>query len=117
MISKPIEYKKFVIQLQGSGFESLVRAAGKVASFWVVSNDPKIRSIFAFSTSMMDFFENQGDTEEKILELAVFVIKQYIDENRVEDLEEYTFEYRSHQFMNVNSASWWTKTLKSSFSS
>jgi len=114
MINKPIEYKNFVIQLQGEGFKPLVNAAGRVASFWVVSKEPKIRSIFAFATSLLDFLENQGDSEDKILDLAVFLREQDIDNRKVKDLEEYTFQYKSHQFIPDDNAGWWQKTLKSS---
>ena len=111
-INKPITHKSFVIQMQGEGFKFVSHIAGKIASFWVVSNEPKVRSMFAFATSMLDSFENEGDSEEKMIELAVTTIKQYIDDNKIQDLEEYTFKYKSHAFIPDENPKWWTKSLR-----
>lgn len=115
MTNTPITYKDFTIQLQGNGFRIIPNVSGKVASFWVVNKEnkeKKIRSIFAFARSLMDSFENVGESEDKILDSAVSLIKKYIDDGSIQDLEEYPFEYKSHQFLINLNANWWTKTLK-----
>ena len=106
------QYNNFVIQSQGDGFAPASNIAGKIASFWVVRKTPQTRSIFAFATSMLDAFEVEDDSEEKMLTSAVDLIKQYIDGNRIQDLEEYTFKYQSHKFVVDDNAKWWTKSLK-----
>lgn len=115
MMNKPIEHSKFVIQIQGDGFKDSPNIAGRIASFWVVSKEHKIRSLFAFVRSLTDAFENEGETEEKILDSAVTLIKQYIDKGNIHDLEEYTFEYKSHQFLPQNNPNWWIKSLRTYF--
>jgi hypothetical protein len=112
MIDKLIQHNNFTIQLQGDGFKPASNIAGKIASFWVVRKLPQTRSIFSFATSMLDAFEGEDDSEEKMLNSAVEIIKQYIDENKIQDLEEYTFKYQSHKFILEENAKWWTKSLK-----
>ncbi|HSW88863.1 MAG TPA: hypothetical protein VLG12_06900 [Candidatus Saccharimonadales bacterium] len=112
---KPIEYKNFVIQLQGEGFRPGINIAGRIASFWVVRKQPQTRSIFAFAVSMLDAFEGKIDPEEEILNSATEFIKQYIDGNKVQDLEEYTFQYKSGKFISDENPKWWTKSLKTFF--
>ncbi len=117
MINKPVEHNKFVIQLQGSGFRATPNIAGRIASFWVVNKEQDVRSLFVFALPLTDAFENDGDSEEKILDSALSLIKQYIDKGSVQNLEEYTFEYKSHQFSVRDNPNWWVKSLKSYFKS
>ncbi len=108
----PIKHSNFTIQLQGSGFKMMADRAGRVASFWVVNDKKDIRSIFAFANSLLESFKSEGESEAKMIDDAIFIIKKYIDENKVKDLEEYTFAYENHQFIFQENANWWNKTLK-----
>lgn len=112
MNTNPIEHNNFIIQMQGDGFRFMSNVSGTVASFWVVSANPVIRSIFAFSRSLTDGFESEEESDEKLWESAINIIKSKIDENRIQDLEEYTYEYRSGKFFPVNNVNWWNKTLR-----
>jgi hypothetical protein len=110
MSNNPIEHKDFIIQMQGNGFRLVPNAAGTVASFWVVG--PRIRSVFAFMRSFSEAFDIEEDSEDKILEAAIEIIKGVIDSSRIQDLEEYTYEYRGGKFILVENVKWWAKTLR-----
>lgn len=110
---KPINHGGYVVQLQGDGFRFVSNLAGKIASFWVVNKGKNIRSIFAFATSMLDSFAHTDNSEDEMIEKATSLIKEYIDSNKIVDKEEYTFQYKTHQFIFEENPSWWIKTLKS----
>ena len=104
--------KGFDIELRGKGFLQLPNAFGKVASFWVVNPERELRSIFAFGYSMLDAFAYTVPPEDVLVSEAIEKIKEYIKNDAVDDLHEYTFEYKDGQFIYDEHVPWWRKNLK-----
>lgn len=107
-----LNYKGYDIEQRNEGFKPLPNVLGKVTSFWVTNEPEGIRSIFAFAYSFLDALAYSPSSEESLLQEAVTEIKTYIDKKKIEDLEEYTFEYKVGKFIYVKDASWWQKDLK-----
>lgn len=107
-----IAYNSFEIEKRDKGFVTLPNSFGKVISFWVINKEKNIRSIFAFAYSALDAFAFTLPSEESLVVEAINKIKEYIDTNKINDLEEYTFEYKGREFSLNQSAEWWKKDLK-----
>ncbi len=108
---KFIKHKNYTIKIRSDGFQQLTNIAGRVVSFWVVSKDKKTRSIFAFAHSLLNSFAYAEIPEKQIIEDAVSLIKEYIEEEKIADLEEHLFKYEKGQFIVEDDPEWWNKTL------
>ena len=106
------QYKDYTIQSQGDGFQTMPSVAGKIARFWVVNEKKSIRSIFVVARSLTDSLVYINQSDEKVLNKLEEVIKSYIDDGKIVDLEEYPFEYVSGQLVLESNPTWWKKTLK-----
>lgn len=107
----PEKYKEFTIMPYNQGFEISPGTLMRIASF-IVTKDNLI-SGFAFTDGgMLLHMSHPHIKDEKLLEDAKQIIKSFIDNNQLEHLEEYTFEYYPSNFIQVNDPKWWTKALK-----
>lgn len=109
-------YKGYTIQSQGDGFQLMPNTAGRIATFWVVNENKKVRSIFVVARSLTDSFSHIDQSENLIIDELIVLIKNYIDKEKINDLEEYTFEYKNGQLLSVSDPKWWNKTLGKYFS-
>ncbi|OGG14028.1 hypothetical protein A2773_05770 [Candidatus Gottesmanbacteria bacterium RIFCSPHIGHO2_01_FULL_39_10] len=109
-------YKGYTIQSQGEGFQVMPNSAGRIATFWVVNEDKKVRSMFVVARSLTDSFSHIDQSEDLIIDELIILIKSYIDGEKVKDLEEYTFEYKNGQLFYDSDPKWWNKTLRKYFS-
>lgn len=110
-IKNPVlKHKEFTIIAYSNGFEfvpgRLVRAA-----VFIVTNGESIIG-FVFSDGGLLLRMAQPDLKDEVLlEKAINKIKEKIDTARLEDLEEYTFEYFPGNYVERN-VIWWEKNLK-----
>lgn len=104
------KYGCFDIIPYSPGFELFVDRLGIVASF-IVRND-EVVSVFAFAVGGLAMFAQPKMSNDDFLKEAREIIKEHIDSKGVQRLEEYTFEYHSSNFINVDNPLWWTKTLR-----
>lgn len=107
---EPEEYKGFDIVSHSPGFEISPGTLTRIASFIVRSND--LISGFAFAEGMLTRMSHPHLKDKDLLEEADGIIKEYIDDEKLKHLEEYTFEYRPSNFICVNNPKWWVKSLK-----
>jgi len=106
----PKTYKGFDIVPHSSGFENSPGTIIRIASFIVRSKE--IVSVFAFAESMLNRMSYPHLTDDKLLKEAKEIMEKYIENNKIENLEEYTFEYHASSYIDVNNPGWWNKTLK-----
>ncbi|PIZ46302.1 hypothetical protein COY32_03540 [candidate division WWE3 bacterium CG_4_10_14_0_2_um_filter_41_14] len=104
------KYNGFDILPYSPGFELFTDRLGIVASF-IVKNEG-IMSVFAFAVGGLTMFAQPEISDDDLLKEAREIIKEHIDNKKVQHLEEYTFEYHSSNFIDVENPQWWTKTLK-----
>ena len=104
------KYNGFDILPYSPGFELFTDRLGIVASF-IVKNEG-IMSVFAFAVGGLIMFAQPEISDDDLLKESREIIKEYIDNKKVQHLEEYTFEYHPSNFISVTNPQWWTKTLK-----
>lgn len=103
-------YKGFEIVPFSEGFKIGGGNLIAIASY-IVRND-KVVSGFAFAIGFLDRVAQPNFRDDDLLQQAVKIIKKYIDNNLVKNLEEYTYGFYSSNFLEENNPKWWTKTLK-----
>lgn len=101
-------YNNFELYLRMPGFEPIPNAFAKVASF--ILKGEKITALFAFAYSGLDSIANLSDTEIKLLNDAIKIIQKAIDEGKIINNNEYTYEYKNNTFFIVQDPKWWIKT-------
>lgn len=104
-VKKHGEYNIFS---RNPSFEPIPIAFGKVASFIVQKPDGST-AIFAFAYSGLEALKNTTITESQLLQDAVKVIENYIDENKISNNQEYTFEYINGDYHPTENPGWWVK--------
>src|SRR3989344_7498694 len=104
------KYNGFDILPYSPGFELFTDRLGIVASF-IVKNEGSM-SVFAFAVGGLTMFAQPEISDDDLLKESREIIKEYIDNKKVQHLEEYTFEYHPSNFISVTNPQWWTKTLK-----
>ena len=103
-------YKEFEIISRGGGFNAVPEAIYKIASFIVRKDDLIV--CFAFVDNVLTRMEHPELKDKNLLEDAMKIIKEAIDNNKLINLEEYTFEYHPSNFIEVNNPKWWHKILR-----
>jgi hypothetical protein len=102
-------YRGHEIYLRQPGFEFTPVMLGKVASFLVGWTDGL--AVFAFMYPMLAQVEEQDFSEERLLQQAAELIELWIDEERIQNRSEFTFEYRGGAFVEASDPRWWVKVL------
>lgn len=104
------DYKGYTITPHNIGFEIVPGTLTSIASFIVTKGE--IGAGFAFAEGMLNRMSHPHLKDEDLFEEARNIIKRFIDNNKIEHLEEYTFELHSSNFLRVNDPKWWIKSLK-----
>ncbi len=108
---EPEKYKDFDIIPHSSGFENPGGTLIRIASFIVRKSDLVV--VFAFMDGgMLLRMSHPHLKDENLLKRAREIIERYIDSNKLNHLEEYTFEYHPENFIESQNPRWWIKTLK-----
>lgn len=107
----PEKHKDYTIMPYNQGFEISPGTLMRIASF-IVSKDNLIAGFSFNDGGMLLHMANPHLKDEDMLEEAIKIIKERIDQNRVQNLEEYTFSYYSNNYLEDKDAKWWTKSLK-----
>lgn len=102
------EYKGFEITKLTSGFEMFSDRFGSIAKFIV--SDKKISAGFAFAVAGIKLFEDPGKKLKDLENIAISKIKEFVDQENIRNMEEYTFEFESDNFVEVRNPSWWIKS-------
>lgn len=102
-------YRGHEIYLRQPGFEFTPVMLGKVASFLVGWTDGL--AVFAFMYPMLAQLDEQDFSEERLLQQAAELIERWIDEERIQNRSECTFEYRGGTFVEASDPRWWVKVL------
>lgn len=102
-----MKYKDFEIEKWSDGFKLVSGSLHSIASFIVKKENFAVA--FAFKVSYLDWVA-QELKEEELLSKAEKIIKGYIDNNKILNLQEYTFEYLEPEFTSVNNPKWWIKS-------
>lgn len=107
------EYKGFRIVPRFDGFQLAPDRPMGIASFVVSKND--IICVFAFGVGLLSQIAEEDFTEEDLWDGAQLAIKDYIDSDRIGNLEEFTFELQNREFVEVEDVKWWDKKLRELF--
>lgn len=102
-------YRGHEIYLRDPGFEFTPVMLGKVASFLVAWAEGL--AAFAFMYPLLAQVQEQDFSEERLLERAVELIELWIEEDRLQNRSEVTFEYRGGAFVEASDPRWWVKVL------
>jgi len=102
-------YRGHEIYLRQPGFEFTPVMLGKVASYLVAWAEGL--TAFAFMYPLLAQVDEPGFSEERLLERAVELIELWIEEDRLQNRSEVTFEYRGGAFVEVTDPRWWVKVL------
>jgi len=104
-------YSGYTVYQRKPGFEFAPTTLRKFASYLVTGTDSRV-AVFAFSYSPLDAPAEEPLAEDGLLQQALALIEQRIDEQKLEDRREYTFEYRYEEeaFVEVISPRWWLPT-------
>src|SRR3990172_6570318 len=98
-ITEPTEYKGFVIEPWYGRFVPLSDRAGAVASFIV--RKEKVTSVFAFAISLLNAMTKQI-LDRELMGKTQETIRNYIDKGKLVNLKEFTFEFESGEFVEVD---------------
>jgi hypothetical protein len=103
----PVQYNGFEISLYSPGFEMFPDRFGSIAKFIV--KKPGFVVGFAFAVPGLEMLATPNITENDLETMAVEKIKVAIDQGALKKLHEYTYEYHSSEFIQVNDPEWWKK--------
>ncbi len=107
----PEKYKDYTIMPYNQGFEISPGTLMRIASF-IVSKENLI-SCFAFNDGgMLLHMSHPSLKDEDMLAEAIKIVKERIDQDRIQHLEEYTFSYYLNNYLEDKDARWWIKSLK-----
>src|SRR5579859_2437516 len=98
--TNPEKYKEYVIQPYSSGFQRLPDRLVRVASFLVTKDD--LVSVFAFTDGGVLAQMANPVKDEDLFKEAKEIMHDYIDNNRIKNLEEYPFHYYSNYLLEEN---------------
>lgn len=108
---KSEDYNDYQILPHSQGFQFSPGTLIRIASFLVVKADMTVG--FAFTDGGLLLRMSHTDLKDEVLlEEAKKIIKTSIDNNKIRNLEEYTFEYYPNNYIEIENALWWTKSLK-----
>lgn len=103
------KYKNFQIETWYQGFSpdaNLIRI-----SCYIVKNSDYY-CLFIFGDPLLKRMANPDISEEEIETQQFELIKEKIDNESLENYEEYIFQYYGHNYLEENNVHWWKKSLK-----
>jgi hypothetical protein len=101
------EYHDYEIIKLSDGFKLVPGSLNIVASFIVKKEN--FAAVFAFGVGYLDWLVKKLDNK-LLLQKAESVIDDYIDKRKMRNLNEFTFEFQSTDFMKVDNPKWWIKS-------
>ncbi len=108
---EPTTFKNYEINPYSIGFENPGGTLIRIASFIVRKDD--LVAVFAFTDGgMLIHMSHPHLNDEYLLNEAKKIINNFIDNNKIKHLEEYTFEFHPSNYIQVINPKWWNKTLK-----
>lgn len=111
MSSQHITYKDYEIIPHSIGFKNQSGTLIRIASFIVRKGD--LIAVFAFTDGgMLVRMSHQHLNDDYLLNEVEKIINNFIDNNNIKHLEEYTFEFHPSNYVQVIGPKWWNKTLK-----
>ena len=102
-----IEYKGFKITHYSPGFEMFPDRFGSIAKI-IVQNDQTVAG-FAFAVAGLKLFAHTEIKSKDLEDATVSKVKEFIDRSLIQNLKEYTFEFESEGFREVDDPDWWEK--------
>lgn len=100
-------YKEYEVMQRSYGFEPFPDRFGSIGRYIVKKDD--LVTGFAFAVPGLERFAAPNITEKDLEAMAVEKIKAAIDQRMLKKLHEYTYEYHSSEFIQVNDPEWWKK--------
>jgi hypothetical protein len=91
------------------GFEFTPVMLGKIASYIARAPDGRY-TVFAFMYSMLASLEGAKLQEDRLLDEAIRVIEQTIDQMDTTPQQDHTFEYHDAAWLEVRDPQWWIST-------
>jgi hypothetical protein len=106
-----ITYNNYEIIPHSDGFQLLPNALVRVASFIVQKED--VTAAFAFTDGgVLLHMSDPSITDTKLNDDVIGIIHSFIDDDKINHTDEYTFEYHPTNYIQVSNPRWWTNTLK-----
>ena len=103
------EYKGFKITSFSRGFEMFQNRFGSIAKFVVIHRN--VSAGFAFAVAGTELFEIPEIKSIDLEGIAISKIKEFIDREDIKNGGEYTFEFWSGDFIEVENPDWWVKNI------
>lgn len=107
---KSMIYKDYEVEPWSDGFKIIPGTLTKISSF-IVKKD-RFATGFAFAMDMLERMAYSHIKEADIEKQVEDIIKAAIDSGKMKNLDEYTFEFCTGRFYEVNNPTWWTKSGK-----
>src|SRR3989344_4517744 len=102
------DYSNFQIESWSDGFK-IVPGTLTASSSFIVKKDG-FACGFAFAMGMLDRMAYSHIKDEDINNQIQKIMQTKIDSRELINLEEYTFEFRTGQFLEVQNPKWWKKS-------
>jgi hypothetical protein len=103
------QYSSYEIEKWSDGFQLVPGSLSLIASFIVRKEN--FTAGFAFRVGYLDWAAKQLKQED-LINKAQKIIKYYLDNKEVKNLDELTFEYDSLDFIKVENPRWWIKSTQ-----
>ena len=100
-------YKEYSVHPYSFGFELFPDRFGMIAKYLVKKQD--LVAGFAFAVPGLDLFAMPHITEKDLEDKAYKIIKERLDQGNVTNLGEYTYEFYSSDFLEIENPEWWNK--------
>lgn len=103
--TKLFEYEGYELLPHSFGFELFPNRFGSIAKYIVRKQN--FVAGFAFAVPGLELFALPHITEPDLEAMAYQIIKERLEKEKVDELGEYTYEFRSGSFVEVKKPDWW----------
>ncbi|MBI4215715.1 MAG: hypothetical protein HY602_03245 [Parcubacteria group bacterium] len=101
------QYSSYEIIKWSDGFQLASGSLSLIASFIVRKEN--FAAGFAFRVGYLDWVAKQLKQDD-LIDRAKKIIKNHLDNKEIKSLDEFTFEFRSTDFIKVDDPEWWNKS-------
>lgn len=102
---KIFEYNGYEILPYSLGFEIFPNRFGSIAKY--IAKKQNFVVGFAFAVPGLELFALPHITEPDLESMAYQIIKKKLGSKEIKNLDEYTFEFHSGNFIDVKKPDWW----------
>lgn len=102
------KYKNYQIEPWSNGFQIVPGTITSISSFVIKTEN--FGCGVAFAMGMLERMANPHISEEDVQSGVKKTLENLIDSDKIKNLEEYTFEFHSGKFVQVDNPSWWKKS-------